>query len=1195
MYLKSIEVIGFKSFADRTVLQFEPGMTAIVGPNGCGKSNIADAVRWVLGEQSAKALRGTKMEDCIFNGTDARKPLGMAELNITFANCESVLGVDYNEVTIGRRVFRSGEGQYFVNRTPCRLKDIQRLFMNTGIGTTSYSLMEQGRIDRVLSSRPEDRREIFEEASGITRFKADKHESLRKLEQTEANLLRLSDVIREVKRQIGSLQRQAGKARRYKELRARLAELDLYRTGQRLAEMDRDLAQMHAEVTALAADLQGLHADIQQSDTAATRLRGQLMETEHALSALTEQRTRAQSQMERTHDLLRMNRDRVRELQVLETRDLQDLADAGRQADKQRQALDALTGVLAAAQAERDRGEEEWQARNTALNAQQARQEALQQEIQSLRAQSMELEAEAAALQNQLAQMETRERADLIQRERLMAERSNLTRIVADAEERLARLTEALHRHQDQAATIEAALKDLRTRRVAALQGIDTAQHNVGAQQSALAAVEAQIHLLTAEDRAAQDFPDGAKRVLDPANPLRLRSGSLLGSLASQINVLPEFHTALEAALRAWLDAVVVAQAADALEVVRCLSTEKGGPARLLALEHPSQPLPDIPLPPGATRLLDHVQSTPPLQPLVQRLLAGVIVVHALDAAATPLPRHAVYVTRTGTVQRGDGAYEYWTADARLSNPLSRKHQVENLQRRRDAVALEVESSRQSLDTARAELQGLEHTIEERTTALAEARHALALKEGENEVVSRETQQSQDRLETVSGEIDNLAGGAEQNAERQRLAQQINTTRDRQAAGRAAIERKTAELHEAEKTRSALYAEATDLRVRFAERRQRVEHLAGQQEPIRTRVQELEGAVATRQAAVANYRATLEQLTRSIQESEAQTVALEKTLGENAKELEALQKTRATQTAALSTAEQNLGRKRGQWEDLSARKSALDVALAENKLRRQNMIDRITGEFAVAEDQVRTAPEPAWEKEQPSVETFDAMIAEIRARIDEMGPVNLGAAEEYDELEERYAFLTRQQDDLVNAKQQLMDMIRSINRTTAEMFSGTFTQINLNFQTMFQRLFDGGTARLVLADDQDVLEAGIDIIARPPGKRMQSISLLSGGERTLTAVALLFAIYMIKPSPFCILDELDAPLDESNIGRFLGVLRDFLNQSQFVVITHNRKTIGAASVIYGVTMEETGVSRVISMKFSEYEKNRDRYETPAQR
>jgi chromosome segregation protein len=264
-------------------------------------------------------------------------------------------------------------------------------------------------------------------------------------------------------------------------------------------------------------------------------------------------------------------------------------------------------------------------------------------------------------------------------------------------------------------------------------------------------------------------------------------------------------------------------------------------------------------------------------------------------------------------------------------------------------------------------------------------------------------------------------------------------------------------------------------------------------------------------------------------------------------------------------------------------------------MRRQNLLDRMGADYGANEEQIRAAPEPAWEKERPTPEAFDAQIAELRARIDEMGPVNLGAAEEYDELEERHAFLTRQQDDLVNAKQQLLDMIRNINRTTAEMFSATFAQINHNFQLMFQRLFDGGTAKLVMAEEQDILEAGIEIVARPPGKRLQSISLLSGGERTLTAVALLFAIYMIKPSPFCVLDEMDAALDETNIGRFINVLKDFLSQSQFVVITHNRKTIAAASVIYGVTMQETGVSRVISMKFAEYEKNRALYETPAQR
>lgn len=328
MHLKWLDITGFKSFPDRTRLQFEPGMTAIVGPNGCGKSNVSDAIRWVLGETSARALRGAKMEDCIFSGTDARKPLGMAEVNITFTDCESILGTEFNEVTVTRRVLRSGEGQYFLNKTPCRLKDIQRLFMNTGIGTSSYSLMEQGRIDQILSSRPEDRREIFEEASGITKFKMDKREAARKLEQTEANLLRLADVIREVKRQIGSLQRQAGKARRYKELREELRRLDLCFSRDRLSQMDTALQQIEAELRTIAEESAGLHTEIQNLESGETEQRARLTATEEAIGQAMENRADAQTRLDRTTDTVRINRDRIRELETLADRDRRDISEA---------------------------------------------------------------------------------------------------------------------------------------------------------------------------------------------------------------------------------------------------------------------------------------------------------------------------------------------------------------------------------------------------------------------------------------------------------------------------------------------------------------------------------------------------------------------------------------------------------------------------------------------------------------------------------------------------------------------------------------------------------------------------------------------------------------------------------------------------------------------------------------------------
>jgi chromosome segregation protein len=1183
VYLKTIELIGFKSFADRTVLQFEPGMTAIVGPNGCGKSNISDAIRWVLGEQSAKALRGAKMEDCIFNGTDSRKALGMAEVTILLADCEKILGVDFNEVAVTRRVFRSGEGQYFLNKTPCRLKDIQRLFMNTGIGTTSYSLMEQGRIDQILSSRPEDRREIFEEASGITRFKADKKEAIRKLEQTEANLLRLSDVIREVKRQIGSLQRQAGKARRYKELRAELRRFDLFSVRGRLEQMDRDLLALAADAARLTAQLAAERAEIQSMEAQEEQGRSRVLKTEQAVGRALELRSEAQTALDRNNDLIRLNRERLQELRQLTERDSRDLEEAKVQAARQSQAFDELAGKLEQARRLREQAEKEWQARQGTLQALEAEIESRRQQVQRLRTDGMQLEGETARLQNELAQIEARERANIIRRERLIAEKTQLAHVLRGFEERQSGLAAAVRQMTGAVEQRQGVLAELgRQRTLQAGQAADL-QAALAELHSQAAALRAERDLLAGADGQSGDFPAGARLLLDPANPLKAPADRILGSLADRIRVPAEYRVALEAALRAWLDAVLLADGAAALQALTLLEERRAGPARLLAVAGgPDTPPAPADAGPG-TPLSALVECDAALRPLIERLLGRVRVVPALSALPVPLPAEAVYVTRGGALARGDGAFEFWQPDPHPANPLARKHRLADLQERLQQNAAQTQVKSAALEALRRENATLEETLEQSRRECEERKRALAVQEKEEQIVSQEAHQAQDRLETVAWELQNLEEQTDAAAEREAAGAKINAARDAQAAARAQSESVGKEIHALEQRRSALYTEVGELRVRFSEARQNSEHLEAQRDPLRERMAELETTIKERGAGIAAYRANLEQVSHATSEAENRIAALQSTAAQAAANLETLRKERERYNEELGGVNAKLAQRRESLEELNNRHTQLEVACAESKMRRANLIERCSAEYSVSLDDIQQHPEPEWEGARPPAEALEQTVAELRGRLEAMGPVNLVAIEEYEELEQRHTFLTQQQDDLVKAKQQLLEMIKKINKTTSELFLTTFANVNENFHQMFRELFDGGAARLVLANEEDVLESGIEIIARPPGKKLQSVSLLSGGERTLTAVALLFAIYLIRPSPFCVLDELDAALDESNIGRFIGVLRNFLTQSQFVIITHNRKTIAAAAVLYGVTMEEQGISKVMSMKFAEYE------------
>jgi len=1181
-------MVGFKSFANATTLSFEPGMTSIVGPNGCGKSNVSDAVRWVLGETSAKALRGSKMEDVIFNGTDNRKPVGMAEVSITFADCEKTLGTDYNEVTVTRRVFRSGEGQYFLNKTACRLKDIQRLFMDTGIGTSSYSLMEQGRIDQVLSSRPEDRREIFEEASGITRFKADKKEALRKLEQTEANLLRLDDVVREVKRQIGSLQRQAGKARRYKELRDELRKFDVYWTARKLEKMDGDLQLLDGKINELGQKIHDLHESLQKGEAQGAEWRNTIVEIEHSIGETTEERATAQTRLEHNHDLIRINRDRIEELRNLADRDRRDSALATTQAEQQRKTLTTLQKDLVKTQADRDTSEQDWNARNTELTAHETATENARKEIQSLRSGAMTLDHSIAGLQNQLSQLETRQQAVIVQRERMAAEHAQIARGATETETQLGQIADHLGSLQQELERRESRLETLQSQRHEKTVEMEALRKECGDLQAQQAVKKAQIEILEADEQAAKDFPEGARQVMDGANPLGINTKSVLGALASHIQTEPEYRIALESILRAWLDAVVIADVPEALAILKELQSRKAGAIRLLAANPRAPGATPADPPAGSRRLFDLITCTPFAKPAVERFLANVFVVTDAGQIPSTIPGGAAVVTLDGIVARANGAFEYWTSDARASNPLTRRHQLSDLHEGLDGIDQGLVRRNSTVASLAAELAGLNRGIAEATTLLTEQRRAAALKEGEYQVVSNDARQAKQKLEVMTFELGKLREQAGNDDERQDLSRRITEGRSKQSDALSRLETLTKSLQDMEGRRAELQAVTTEARLRFSEARQKAEHMDSQIEPIRRRLTELDAVVKSRSEGLIQYEKTIEQLTHATAEAESQLSALQTNAAALTEKLELLKRQRTDKVKELTVLESDLAATRKLMDEIREQRSKLEVNNAEHKMRRQNLADRVTAEWSLPLDEVMKTPIPEREGGAAATEPdYEQIITEVRTKIEAMGPVNLVAIEEYQELEERYAFLTGQQQDLVSAKNQLMEMIKKINLTTSELFTTTFAKINENFQIMYERLFNGGSAKLVMVTEDDVLESGIDIIARPPGKRLQSVSLLSGGERTMTAVALLFSIYMIKPSPFCLLDELDAALDESNIGRFVKVLGDFLKQSQFIVITHNRRTIAAAGVIYGVTMQESGISRTVSMKFAEYEQSKE--------
>jgi chromosome segregation protein len=1189
LYLKSLEIVGFKSFAQKTKLDFEPGMTAIVGPNGCGKSNISDAIRWVLGEQSAKALRGAKMEDVIFNGTDAQKALSMAEVSLTLADCEAALGTEYDEVTVTRRVLRSGEGQYFINKTPCRLKDIHRLFMDTGIGTNSYSLMEQGRIDLILSSRPEDRRAVFEEASGITKFKADKKEAIRKLEQTEANLLRLADIIREVKRRIISLQRQAGKARRYKELQDELRGLDITLSRDRVEQLDAALQALAGRLEQVSGQEAAGREQIAGIEKRAHELRAVVQQKEEEIGAAMEAASRATAERDRAVQTIAVNRDRVQELDALSKRDSKDVDEAQQRLQGHEQTRVELATKWQQAKDEREQAEAAVAAATEALRSVEEDVERCRRALNQLRGESMDLEKRSSRLQNELSDLDAQERNGVLRRERLSAELGETKRAVEKFESRRSETEAHMQQLREAVQAQEASIQEARQARQAVRDELVSERGRLNELQKQMAAREAQAQLVEQADEEADGLPAGARRLLGiDAEPLA-QAVAVVGTLADHVQAQPGYQKALEAALRAWLDAVVLEDGAAVRQALGLLAEAEAGSARLLdasargaAADGSAGATPE-----GARALVDVVDASESVRCLVTGLLAGVWVVDSLEQVPEQVVPGQVWVTTAGAAVSHAGTADWWAPGTQEANPMTRKHLLAQWRGELDGLreqAARIELALASLAEREAALNG---SLQEAQTALEASRRELATCEGEYQVKADEARQAQERMETVSFELNTLVEQQSSSGDRRTgITTEMETVRQRQAEVRHQMNEQNMALQAAEERRSQALNEATDRRVLLSEKRQAVAQWAMQREDVEARVQELTALIEDRRRGLDSYQRRMQELQAGVADAEARLQPLEEEAQRQQQALAAARRDREEHTVSLRHIDSELHEQRSALEELRNQRSQVDVELAEQRLRRQNILDRLAQDYHLESDQLAGEPEPEWaEGERPDRETLETLVAEIRTKLESMGPVNLVAIEEHEELEERFQFLTTQQDDLVKAKTQLMEMIKKINNTTTEMFTRTFDAVNENFQQTFKQLFGGGSAKLVLVNDEEVLESGIEIIARPPGKKLQTVSLLSGGERTMTAVGLLFALYMVKPSPFCVLDELDAALDDANIGRFVTMVEGFVRRSQFIVITHNRQTIEAADALYGVTMEKFGISKIMSVRFHKHDEN----------
>ena len=1184
MKLKKLELCGFKTFPEPTQILFHDGITAVVGPNGCGKSNIIDAIRWVMGETSAKGLRGDSMSDVIFSGSDSRKPLNLAEVTLTLTEVEGSLPEkfgSYHEVSVTRRLHRSGDSEYLINKVPCRLKDITELFMDTGVGRRAYSMVEQGRIDAILSAKPEDRRYLIEEAAGITKYRARRDETRRKMDRVRQNLERIGDVIGEVRREMNALKRQASRAEAFRRLRAERRELERHRmvrawidlqdqvgtARSRLGDAERSLVEAQARAGRLLAEVEQARLRVLEEER---RLSG-------ARQGVYELRARI-TRMEEREGFLRREADRLAGRAREAEAEARDLGARRGELEQEIQALEAELRDLEAAMAAREGETDTMEAEHE--QASEARRQ-VERALDEVRRELMQALSELTRVGHALDHA-ARQEADAARRLRESSrQEADAREKLGEVEAEIAALRAALERAEldrDEAVAdrerLEEAVGVTRSRRDRAAQEAEACRRALQADQSRLQSLE-QIKA------RFEWYGAGVREVLAQARSSG-RNG-VRGVVADILTAPPEYEAALEAALGERLQYVIVEDPGRGMEAVAHLKARRAGRSSFAPVDL-REAAPALMPRAGAVgalgALVDLVEVAEGYEGFARKLLGDVFVVDTLEHALSLWQGNgirATLVTLEGESVSPQGVISGGAAEGEQGGLLRKNREIRELSEA-------VERRRAELSGLEAALEDLERELEALAGRLDAAREEVHLREIRVVHTGRDLERLAERRERLLERCEGIA------FEREALAaavEDLARERERHAARRQELSRRHEELQErAEGLEAelvglrervhALHTRLTRHRVQEAADRQkrqglieRIRSLGVSLENVGRRAERL-GADARRSRAERIERvAELQDLTRELEALRAELVRAE---DEASRGAEALDRVRA----GSGELEREAAEARRRAEALREEHTRASLALRELELQAEGVEARFRERLGA---DLRSEAE-AGLPEDYDPDRAEERIAELDSRLAAFGEVNLLAIEQYEERRERFEFLEAQREDLEQSLRSLKEAIHRINRESRKRFGETFERVSEAFRALYPRLFRGGDARLLLTDPGDLLTTGVDIVARPPGKRPQHISLLSGGEKALTAVALIFAIFQVKPSPFCLLDEVDAPLDEANIGRFTDLLRTLTDGSQFLVITHNRSTMEAADQLYGVTMPEPGVSKVISVRLS---------------
>ena len=1183
MYLKRLDLQGFKSFPEKVKLEFNPGVTAVVGPNGSGKSNVSDAVRWVLGEQRARSLRGDKMEDIIFAGTENRKPLGFAEVSILLDNQDGRLPLAYSEVQVTRRVFRSGESEYRINGTACRLKDIQELFMDTGVGREGYSIIGQGRIDEILSAKGEERRRIFEEAAGIVKYKTRKNEAVNKLEKEQQNLLRVDDIISELEVQVEPLEKQSEKAREYLRLKERLKQAEMTafcRDAARIAKETEMLLQ--AEETAAEQLAQSLaKSNLEKAQAAFFREKNE--ELDALLQQQNDKMTELRAELEKTEGEIRLREEQRANDEANRTRIAGEMAEkAKKQTENEaeqelcRSKMAGLKLEMDARQEELDALQEEYASLSTVLSQDETKVESFKDEI----FEQIRIGTEA---KGEISKREAMQEQFLARRAQLLGEKEHTESRLHQFTVHLQALEKQENDRKEQIRYLEQELTALEQDKRHALQEKQKAETSLSVQERRGSELQSRLALLSEMEREHEGYYNSVKSLLNLPDA---KERGICGAVGQLLKVEETYETAIEAALGGALQNIVTETEEDARDAIGYLKRRNLGRATFLPvtaikgrpLEGRQAILAEVGVIGTAYELVSFEEK---FRQLAMYLLGRILVVENLDKAVQLAKKYRhqyKLVTLEGDILNPGGAMTGGSQQKKALHVFGRSREIRSLQEALQTAKRTITEMRDRLALANEDLQEIEQETVEKKMELQRVMVTQSSDNGEKEKTLAEKQEAAERLSLLELEEKQLAEQTE-NAEKE-----IAALRERAACSETAMEAANAQLTAfqdsltgGKEEKDMLMEEITQRKIALSSIGQNVYSM----EEKLLRLQEEQKALRTEQ-----------------KKAEEQAALYEKNTGLRLEQQEALQQRAAELEQQAQTAQSCLNETAAEKQETAEKAAKAEETAAEwketaNKLENEQL--RILAKKEKLEEEKQRITAQMWEEYEMTLRMAQEYTAglpqeqlsvrEWKGKIRALGDVNVGAIEQYKEVKERFEFLTAQREDILAAEEKLQQIIEELSILMEQQFREQFKVISENFSEVFREMFGGGRAQLRLTDAAHILESPIEIVAQPPGKNLQNMQLLSGGERALTAIAILFSILKMKPSPFCILDEIEAALDDANVSRYAQYLKKFAEETQFIVITHRKGTMEHADVLYGVTMQEKGISKLISVDFSEAEKS----------